>query len=180
MANVTPGFVFTSSTAITATNLNLLGQPTVSIGTNEIVLSNLPTAAANNTWLMRYTTGAGNYQALDAAATGLGYFVGAGGTVTQATDKSTGVTLSKMTGAITMNAAALNLDTAVTFTLTNTLIAATDILIVNHVSGGTSGAYTVNPQAGAGSASITVRNVTTGSLSEAIVLRFAVFKSINS
>src|SRR5882672_9299987 len=37
----------------------------------------------------------------------LGYATGAGGAVTQATDKSTAVTLNKICGAITMNGAAL-------------------------------------------------------------------------
>jgi hypothetical protein len=65
-----------------------------------------------------------------------GYVAGEGGTVTQATSKSTGVTLSKKCGQITMNAAALAADTTVTFTLTNTEVVATDIIILNHVSGG--------------------------------------------
>lgn len=109
-----------------------------------------------------------------------GYIVGEGGTVTQATSKSTGVTLSKKCGQITMNAAALAADTTVTFTLTNTEVVATDIIILNHVSGGTAGAYLLNAQAGSGSASINVRNITSGSLSEAIVIGFAIIKAVVS
>ena len=105
-----------------------------------------------------------------------GYGAG-GGTVTQATNKSTGVTLSVPCGRITMNAAALAANTTVTFTLTNTSIAATDLLILNHVSGGTAGSYLLNAQAAAGSASINVRNITAGSLSEAIVIGFAIIKA---
>ena len=42
MASVTPGYTFTGATdPITATKLNLLGQPTVTIGNNEIVSDNL-------------------------------------------------------------------------------------------------------------------------------------------
>ena len=104
----------------------------------------------------------------------VGYAAGAGGTVTQATSKSTGVTLSKQSGQITMNAAALNASTTVSFVLTNTIIEANDVLILNHVSAGTAGAYTLNAQVSAGSASINVRNVTLGSLSEAIVIQFVV------
>jgi hypothetical protein len=107
-----------------------------------------------------------------------GYATGSGGTVTQATSKATGVTLSKSTGQITMNAAALNLDTTVSFTLTNTVIEAGDILILNHISGGTAGSYLLNAQSAAGSASINVRNITAGSLSEAIVIAFAVIKAV--
>jgi len=109
-----------------------------------------------------------------------GYVAGEGGTVTQATSKSTGVTLSKKCGQITMNAAALAADTTVTFTLTNTEIVATDIIILNHVSGGTAGSYLLNAQAGSGSASINVRNITGGSLSEAIVIGFAIIKAVIS
>lgn len=109
-----------------------------------------------------------------------GYVAGEGGTVTQATSKSTGVTLSKKCGQITMNAAALAADTTVTFTLTNTEVVATDIIILNHVSGGTAGAYLLNAQAGSGSASINVRNITSGSLSEAIVIGFAIIKAVVS
>jgi hypothetical protein len=107
-----------------------------------------------------------------------GYITGEGGTVTQATSKSTGVTLDKKCGRITLNAAALAANTTVSFTLTNSTIAATDLLVLNHVSGGTAGAYTLNAQAAAGSASINVRNVTSGSLSEAVVIGFAVIKAV--
>ena len=110
----------------------------------------------------------------------VGYATGAGGTVTQATSKATGVTLSKSTGQITLNAAALASDTTVSFTLTNTVIEAGDILIMNHISGGTAGSYLLNAQSAAGTASINVRNITAGSLSEAIVIAFAVIKAVTA
>ena len=106
-----------------------------------------------------------------------GYGSGAGGTQTQATSKSTGVTLDTRCGQVTMNAAELAADTAVSFTLTNSQIAATDLIIINHVSGGTTGAYLFGARAAAGSATITVRNVTAGTLSEAVVIAFAVVKA---
>ena len=118
---------------------------------------------------------AGGNLSYDSTAGTFGYGTGRG-TVTQGTNKSTGVTLNAPCGAITMNGAALNADTTVSFTLTNTSIAATDLLVLNHVSGGTAGAYTLNAQAAAGSASINVRNITAGSLSEAIVIGFAIIK----
>ena len=108
---------------------------------------------------------------------GVGYAAGAGGTVTQATSKSTGVTLNKLSGQITLNAAALAANTGVSFTLTNSQIAATDVLVLNHASGGTAGGYLLNAQCAAGSALISVRNVTAAALSEAIVIRFAVIKA---
>ena len=107
-----------------------------------------------------------------------GYITGEGGAVTQATSKSTGVTLSKKCGTVTMNNAALAADTLVSFTLTNTTIAATDVIVLNHASAGTAGKYVLNAQAAAGSALITVTNISAGALSEAIVIRFAVVKAV--
>jgi hypothetical protein len=109
-----------------------------------------------------------------------GYATGSGGTVAQATSKATGVTLNKSTGQITLDAALLAADTTVSFTLTNTVIEANDILILNHISAGTAGSYLLNAQSAAGSASINVRNVTAGSLSEAIVIAFAVIKAVTT
>ncbi len=104
----------------------------------------------------------------------LGYTTDAQGTVTQATSKSTGVTLNKSAGQITMNNAALASVTNVTFTLTNSFISANDILILNVGSGATSGAYNCWVSGlSAGSASITLRNISGGSLSEAVVINFA-------
>ena len=105
-----------------------------------------------------------------------GYIAGGGGTVTQATNKATGVTLNKPSGQITMNNASLSAATIVSFTFTNSTISSTDLLVINHVSGGTIGSYTFTAACGAGSATIYVRNATSGSLGEAIVLRYAVIK----
>lgn len=112
---------------------------------------------------------------------GVGYATGAGGTVTQLTSQSTGVTLSKFSGDITMVSAALAANTAVSFTLTNTQIAAGDNLLLNHISGGTIGAYMLNASGtAAGSRVITVRNLTAGSLTEAPVIRFTVLKGVTA
>ena len=109
-----------------------------------------------------------------------GYATGSGGVVTQLTDKTTAVTLSKSTGQITLAGAALAASTTVSFTLTNTVIEAGDILVMNHISGGTAGSYLLNAQSAAGSASINVRNISLGSLSEAIVIAFAVIKAVSA
>jgi len=115
------------------------------------------------------------------ATTTLGYTTGSGGTVTQASNKTTAVTLNKINGEIVMNAAALADDATAAFTLTNSTIAATDVVIVNVASVGTAGAYQVTVGAvAAGSCSISVLNVSGGSLSQAIKLNFAVIKSVAS
>lgn len=97
--------------------------------------------------------------------------------VTQATNKSTGVTSTTPSTAVTMNAASLGATTTVAFTFTNALIAATDHILVSHASGGTASAYNVWPgTVAAGSCLISVRNLTGGALAEAIVLNIAVIK----
>jgi hypothetical protein len=112
---------------------------------------------------------------------GVGYASGAGGTVTQGTSKSTGVTINKTSGQITMNSASLADATNVSFTVTNSTVAATDTISVNHGSAGTAGAYQVQANAvGSGSFKVTVRNVSGGSLGEAIVINFNVIKGASS
>ncbi len=107
---------------------------------------------------------------------------GTGGTVTQATSKSTGVTLNKLCGQITMNNATLNRTTSVAFTLTNSFIDTTDVVVVNIASGATAGAYTITPEViAAGSCNISLHNQLTGTdLSEAVVLNFVVIKAVNA
>jgi hypothetical protein len=119
---------------------------------------------------------AGGNLGYDATTGAFGYISGTG-TITQATNKATAVTLNGPGGRITLNGAALAADTTVSFTLTNSSITANDVLILNHLSAGTAGSYLLNAQAAAGSASINVRNITSGSLSEAIVIGFAVIKT---
>jgi hypothetical protein len=106
----------------------------------------------------------------------LGYAAAAQGTVTQLTSKSTAVTLNKSMGRITMNNASLANATNATFTLSNTTISANDTVILT-ISGGqaTPGSYNAFANAlDTGSVSITLRNISGGSLSEAVVINFCV------
>jgi hypothetical protein len=104
----------------------------------------------------------------------LGYTAEAQGTVTQLTDKATAVTLNRSMGRITTSNAALGATTSVTFTFNNSKLSPNDVIVLN-VNGGTTGAYNVYTSVlGSGSASITLRNITAGSLSEALVLNYAV------
>lgn len=110
---------------------------------------------------------------------GIGYATGAGGAVVQATSKVTAFTLSKTVGTITFAADALAADTSSAgATWTNTTIAANDVVNFTHSSGGTMGAYNVACTPAAGSATIFIRNMTPGSLSEAPVFRFTVIKGV--
>ena len=106
----------------------------------------------------------------------LGYSSAAQGSVTQQTSKSTAVTLDKSAGRITMNNASLATATNATFTLNNALISANDAVILT-ISGGqaTPGSYNVFANSlSAGAVSITLRNISGGTLSEAVVINFAI------
>jgi hypothetical protein len=114
-----------------------------------------------------------------AATAGIGYATGAGGAQTQGTSKSTTVTSNTICGAITMHAAELAAGATVGFQLTNSAIAATDVVVVSIKSGGTNSSYRTQVAAvGAGSCRIELTNITGGALSEAVVLNFAVIKAV--
>jgi hypothetical protein len=111
----------------------------------------------------------------------IGNIAGTGGVIVQQTNKSITVILNTLCGTITMNAAALAAATAVTFTVTNDLVETTDCVHTQHDSGGTIGAYTITANTMAtGSFKITVRNNTSGSLSQAVVIRFIILKAVIS
>lgn len=110
-----------------------------------------------------------------------GYSLGAGGSVTQATNKGTGVTLNTVCGGIVMNNAELAAAAEVKFTVTNSVVAAEDVIVVCIRATGTSGAYLVSVSAvAAGSFDITLANLSAGALSEAVVLNFFVMRGVTS
>jgi hypothetical protein len=106
---------------------------------------------------------------------GVGYATGAGGVVTQGTSRTTGVTLNKTTGAITLFSAA-GTTTATTFTVTNSTVAATDVIILNQKSGTDLYDLMVTAVA-AGSFNLTFRT-TGGTTTETPVFNFAVIKAV--
>jgi len=114
---------------------------------------------------------------IENAPVGIGYGPGAGGTVTQATSKSTAVTLNKPCGAITMHNAPLAAGATVGFTLNNTQLGAFDSLCVEQVTSHTPAAYnTWVDSKNAGAAFIILKNVSGVSLSEPMVLSFTIIK----
>lgn len=108
---------------------------------------------------------------------GLGYGTGAGGTVTQSTNKTTPVTLNRPTGQIIMNNAALAANTSVVFSLVNSLISAND-LVLPVCGPGVSGVnYRIEVvDISAGIVQIRVSNITGVSLSDSVVINFAIIK----
>ena len=105
-----------------------------------------------------------------------------GGAVAQDTNKGTAVTLAKPTGKITMQNTALAANTTVSFTVNCTGFGrATDVCIVNHHSIGTAGNYVVQAHGHAtNSFVISVRNISGGSLSDAIILHYALIQTAHT
>lgn len=113
-----------------------------------------------------------------AAALGYATGAGAGGTVVQATSKTTAVTLNTPTGHVTMNNAALAAGASATFIVNNSLVANVDTVLINLIGGVSSSAnYRVeNENTNTGLFRIRVTNISAGSLSEALVIGFSVIK----
>jgi DNA-binding MurR/RpiR family transcriptional regulator len=112
-----------------------------------------------------------------AAAPAVGFGPAGYGTVTQGagSGKATAVTLNAKCGVVTMNNASLAASTAVQFTMTNSAISATDVVIANQGSGGTAGSYQCHVvSVGAGTSVVRISNTSGGSLSEAVTINFAV------
>lgn len=108
---------------------------------------------------------------------GLGYGTGAGGTVTQATSRTTGVTLNKPTGAITLVSAAGSA-TPASFTVTNSLVVATDCIVLNQKLG-TDKYILLVTNVAAGSFQITAYT-TGGTTTEQPVFNFAIAKGASA
>lgn len=111
----------------------------------------------------------------------IGYPTGTGGSVTQLTSKSTGVTLNTICGQIITSNATLGSGGEVSFTLTNSKIAATDVVVTNIASGATTNTYQITVDAvAAGSCRIFLRNSSGSSRSEALTINFAIIKAVNA
>ncbi len=111
------------------------------------------------------------------ATAGVGYSTGAGGTVAQGTSRATGVTLSKVTGQITLFNAAGSA-TPATFVVTNTACAATDNIVINDISGSTN-VYFWKATPAAGSFTVTFWT-TGGTASDTPIIQFSIIKGVTS
>lgn len=137
-------------------------------------------SVSSTTGAVTTTSTIGNSIAVTGAITssgtgGIGYATGAGGAVTQATSRTTGVTLNKRCGAITLVSAAGS-STPATFTVTNSTVIATDVIIVSQKSG-TDLYHLLVTAVAAGSFNLTVFT-TGGTTTEAPVINFAVIDAV--
>lgn len=117
---------------------------------------------------------------LSSGTGGIGYTSTGGGYIDQLTSKATTVILNKPTGLIYTYNDNLNAAATVSFTLTNSTISSTDLIIIQHVQGGTQFNYAVSAIAGSGSATVYLKNISAGNLAENLYLRFAVIKSVGA
>ena len=116
---------------------------------------------------------------IETSGNGIGYSTGSGGVVTQGTSRTTGVTLNKPSGQITLFSQALAAGAANTFVLINSTITANDFVMLNHFSGGTLGNYVFAANTSAGQANVTVRSITTVT-AEAPVIQYVIIKGATS
>jgi hypothetical protein len=161
----------------TPSSANLAAALTDETGTGANVFANTPTlvtpviGAATGTSLA--VTGA----VRSSGTAGVGYSTGAGGVVIQGTSRTTGVTINKITGQITLFSAA-GTTSATTFTVTNSTVATTDVIILNQHTG-TDLYDLMVTKTTLGSFDITFRT-TGGTTTEQPIFNFTVIKGVDS
>lgn len=160
--NVTSGNIVTGG-LVTATG-NVRGANLITTGlisaTGNITGGNIVTAG-------RITS--------SSSSAGIGYSTGAGNTVSQGTSRTTTVVINALSGAITLFSAA-GTSSYTTFTVTNSSVADTDVIIVNQKSG-TDKYETFVSNVATGSFNITFSDVS-GTTTESPVFNFAVIKAV--
>jgi len=114
---------------------------------------------------------------------GIGYGTGAGGSVTQITSRSTGVTVNALCGKITTDTTSLAAEASAVFTVTNSAVEIGDVIAVSQRSGSDGGNTAVNvTTVAAGSFALrTSNNNASGGTAEtgAIIINFAVIKAVS-
>jgi hypothetical protein len=154
---------------------NLRAAVTDETGTGSLVFATSPALVTPDIGAATGTSLTATGTIVSTGTAGVGYGTGAGGAVTQGTSRTTGVTINKTSGAITLFSAAGSA-TAATFTVTNSTVAATDVIILNQKSG--TDLYDLKVTAvAAGSFNITF-NTTGGTTTEQPVFNFAVIKAV--
>ena len=127
-------------------------------------------------------TGLGSVTSTAPTGGGIGYATGAGGAVSQLTDRITGVVLSKLAGQITTHNASLAAEAAAEFTVTNTTVAIGDVVVVaiqSGTNGGNTNVFVSTVAAGSFKIKVANDNAAGGTAETgAIIINFAVIKSV--
>lgn len=111
----------------------------------------------------------------------IGYATGAGDTVTQITNRSTGVTINKPCGKIQTDTTSLAAAAEATFTVTNSVVEIGDVVVVSIRSGTAATTIAFVTAVAAGSFDITISNLHASTAETgAIVINFAVIKGVTA
>lgn len=109
----------------------------------------------------------------------MGYGNGAGTTVTQDTSRTTDVTINSICGQITLFSSTTAAGTFSTFTVTNSTVKSTDIVILNFASSTTADRYGLSVTAVSdGSFRIQIHNIVAKGIAEAPVINFAIISAV--
>jgi hypothetical protein len=151
---------------------------------NSLYVMYVPTGTNNVTFPGSVNSAGGVYTTgplvSASAATTSGYTTGAGGTVTQLTSRTTGVTLSKPCGSIVLFSAAATANVATSFVVTNTLVTATDnIVLTQGTAGALGGLYNLLAIPAAGSFTVWIIPVNTV-VAETLTINFAILKTVTA
>lgn len=165
-----------TSVGLTATSLSISGNATIG---GTLGVTGASTLAAVTATSLATTAG---ITSSGPTGAGIGYATGAGGAVTQATNRTTAVTLSKLAGQITTNNASLAAEAAAAFTVTNTAVAIGDVVVVSQQSGsngGNTNVYVSTVAAGSFQITVANNNAAAGTAETgAIIINYAVIKSV--
>jgi hypothetical protein len=179
----------TFNASLTANTATISGLATLSSATlsSTATFNGAATFNSTSTFNSGLTTGAaddisgGGAITSSSATAGMGYVTGAGGTQTQSTSRSTGVTLNKITGLITCNSTSLAAGAEASFVVTNSTVAATDTVIVEVVSSSTGTPVAFVTAVAAGSFTVTLSNLHASTAdTTADTIRFTVIKSVSN
>lgn len=149
----------------------------ISRGTSD--LSNKPIAFLTGTTERFRIESTGNV--LTTSGT-FGYGTGAGGTVTQATSKSTSVTLNKSSGLITTNAASLAAGATINFVVNNTTVNLSSVIVLSFPTASVSMSnYRIEVyQVFNGSFAVRIINISAGALAESLPIQFNVLQGVQA
>lgn len=162
---ITANYITSNANVNLVGNLNITGNINSTTGNLELI---------DNTKVTGNLTASGTINSSDK----LGYANGTGGTVVQTGSRSANVTLNKLTGTIQLVSANLAAGGINVFTLINSKIEPTDMVLMTHVSGGSQGIYYPVAWPATGQAQITILNVSTGSTgNQQPVFKFMVLKA---
>ena len=176
---------------LTDTGSATLAGKTINLATNIVTgtISQFNMACSNADFatlsgsevLNNKTVNANGHIKSSSSVSGVGYDTGAGGTVTQDTNRTNAVTINNICGQITTVSATATADTFVTFTVYNSAVSSTDTVIANLAGIGFSGGYILNV-VNVRSGNFKIQTYTPSDVvsSEALVINFSVIKSVNA